>query len=640
MVLDFLAALLALILLGGVGSKILALSGLEAKRRLSPLEKTVFSTALGALPASAAILAMGLLSLYAPTPFLALALLLAAFSGKHSLEFAGALFAHLRACVEFAKQGSSKPFSISFLSTLAIMLLLALHFLYALSPPASHASGPIDWDSLGYHLAVPKLYALQGGISFLDFQPNSNWPFALQMLYVPGFALGFDGYAKLLQFGLSLALLGAMVLLSRKVLGSSNESAVVSTAILLSSQVISFSFGSGAVDLALALYSCCTLLALLDWRENGGNKWLALSALFAGGVAATKLNGFVALPVFVLAFAFAAVASEKRVDRQWLAAVLPAAKKIVLFSLIAFLVVSPWMAKTAYFTGNPVWPFYHSSFGLLGFADNGSAGWTQSFSARSIGGLGVQKNLENFLALPFHLTFSGRQFNGLLTPLFLALLPLLLFAWRPRQLRFLLGLSALYLAAWFFSFQEARYLFPVLPIWAVAAAHSLVSLKQSFEENHSSYKSLALKGVFALVLLATIAVTFAYKANALPVALGLEAQESYLLRSQYNFAASSWINGNTPAGAKVLLVNDNHAYYLDREFVNDAHWFVIRRVDRMSGQQFLDFLRASGVTHVMINSANSFEDHPHAAQVEGLVLGLLSRSQKLFESNGVQIYVI
>ncbi len=675
MMLDFLAAVLALALLGGAGMRLISLAKFERQRKLSELEKIVFSLSLSGLVVSFALLAMGMAGLFSPVAFLVLALLLAAFAGKMSFDFVKLAFSEIGGAVAFAKQSASKPLSLSFLCFVAVAVLLALHFLYALSPPVAYASGPKDVDSLGYHLAVPKLYALMGGISFLDFQPNSNWPFAMQMLYVPGFAFGLDGYAKLLQFGFSLALLAAIILLSRKVLGGATENALVSIAVFLSSQAVSFSFGGGTVDLVFALYSCLAFLALLEWRENLRGEWLLLSAVFAGGIAATKLNGFVLLPVFAAAVAFCAfvAARENNPKKQLALAFVPALKAVVLFSIVAGLVVSPWLAKTFYFTGNPIWPIYSNSFAKLGFADNGSAGWTHllengrthagcddlypptclrvsvlrklfqlvpvlnSFAGGFVDSAGG--GVEDLLSLPFDITFTGNRFGGLLTPLFLALLPLLLFVRRPKHLDFLLGASVLYLVLWFYSFREVRYLFPILPIWSIGAAHAITSATNAFKQaNSHKYGAFLLKGVLLLVLVATVAVTFAYKANALPVAVGLEPQESFLLRSQYNYAAAEWINQNTAVDAKVLLVGDNNPYYLDRHWIHGTHWFVIYRVDLMNQSQFLDFLSANGVTYLLFNSESLLKDDPKKEQIRPLVEGVLLRSVELFEANGMKVY--
>ena len=645
--LDFCIAALVLAVSAGVGSRVLQATRLKIE---GGLENLLFSLAAGAVLFSFVILLLGV------GPGLSKGLLLA-------LLFAGAVicfdclrglarsFAKLaRAVWWHARTLAKTPFSLESICFFGVVALLSLHFLSSLALPATYSLGPIDWDSLGYHLTVPKLYLEYGRIVFLDFQPNSNWPFAMQMLYIPALAFGSAVAAKLVAFGLSLALVAAVFLLGKKVLGST-QGGVASAAILLSSQAVSVAFGSATVDLALALFSCAALLCLLQWRQTPCLGWMLLAGFFTGAVGATKLNGAVMLPAF---FAVAAWLVWERLHcvtakagkstasgfgkRSWVQAAL----LLVGFIVVAGLVVAPWLAKTYMFVGNPVWPFYYPVFEKLGFADNGASAWASAFSLGSIGGMGVAKTLQNFVLSPFYITFQGRLFNSLLSPLFLALIPLVLLFRRPRGLGLLAGFAAVCYASWFFSFQETRYLFVALPALCVVAAFSLCELGRACAGNFSKNKFLAALPAIAIamVLLASFAVAFAYKANALPSALGLESRESYLLRSQYNYAAAQWANENIPKGSKILLVKDDLPYYFDGKVVPATHWFALNRVRNMTADEFRALLYSQGFTHVIINNQREFEDKAGAQHLQALFDALFSQSSLLNDVGGEKVYIL
>jgi len=58
-------------------------------------------------------------------------------------------------------------------------------------------AGAIEWDSLAYHLAVPKIYLADGRIHYIPFVSHSNFPFTMEMLYTLGLFLNGPALAKL-----------------------------------------------------------------------------------------------------------------------------------------------------------------------------------------------------------------------------------------------------------------------------------------------------------------------------------------------------------------------------------------------------------------------------------------------------------
>lgn len=650
---DLLVAAFILLVCIGVGARVLA----AARLKMQPIERIAFALGAGSLILSLAMLLVGSFAGANQSTLAAVLLISAALCFKGVVQALQDLRLLVVRSIGFTREIPSKPFSLSSICALGIAALLALHFLSALSPPASHPLGPNDLDSLGYHLTAPEQYLLEGKIFFLNSIYQANWPLAVQMLYLPALAFASAVAAKLVAFGLCLGLVLAVFLLGRKVL-QTNEGGFASVAVLLSSQAVSVAFGSATVDLSSAFYSALALIALLEWRDSLEWRWLAAAGLFAGGVGASKITSLLFLPAFALAAAWivyqhwkqSSAGAKKELVRGKMQEVgnnkfRQAIFQLAVFCLIASSVVAPWLARTWSYAGNPVWPFYHPLFDSIGFADNGASDWTSSFGSGVLGAVGLAKNVLNLLLSPFYLTFQARLFEGIVTPLFLALVPpafalSIVFRFRrPKHLELLLGFALAGYVAWFFSLQTARYLLPVFPALCVAAAFALVSLQKEASAVRGWTRLLPAILIFS-VLLASFGIAFAYKYNALPVALGFESRESYLLRAQYNYAAAKWVNENLPENAKLLMVNDEQGYYYKRKVQYTAFLFQTRRAHELSQQQFEEFVKKElGAQYLVLNTKVKFEqNHLHAKELEALVNGLAAKSTLVQEANGILIY--
>jgi len=69
-----------------------------------------------------------------------------------------------------------------------------------------NAFGPeYFYDSLVYHLAMPRLYLLEHRIVPTPNMIYSGIPFGTEMLYGLGLALGSDSVAKLIHYGFGVA---------------------------------------------------------------------------------------------------------------------------------------------------------------------------------------------------------------------------------------------------------------------------------------------------------------------------------------------------------------------------------------------------------------------------------------------------
>src|SRR5690606_11998812 len=118
---------------------------------------------------------------------------------------------------------------------------------------------------------------------------------------------------------------------------------------------------------------------------------------------------------------------------------------------------------------------------------------------------------------------------------------------------------------WLFTSEQLRYLLPIVPLLAIATASAAEKVEAASVRTTWLY-SVAAASILALL---TSAAWFLQKAP-LRVALGGETRDTYLARNLDYYEYYRFINNDTPADAKVWLINMRRdTYNLDRAAVSD-----------------------------------------------------------------------
>lgn len=469
------------------------------------------------------------------------------------------------------------------LVTLIWVVIFISLALVVLIPALATPSGA-DWDSLAYHLSIPKLYLQHGGFYYIDFASHSNFPFLVEMLYTPALSLNDPAGAKMVHYLYGVLLVLAVVMLVRK---HFNAKAVPLAAIAIAGiPMVMWEATTAYIDLATAVYTVLAVYLLLEYFDKAELRSLVGCGIAAGFAASTKMTGLALIPLLGLWLLIDRWAVERRVE--W--------KCALVFGGVALLVCSPWYIKTLIYTGNPVYPFFYSIFG--------GRDWTTEL-ARTYSTLqakfGTGHDLTSFLYLPYDLAFHSDRFYdrpGLFVgPIFLVAVPLLFFV--RHQSRKLLGLTLFVLAQvgiWFALSQQSRYLIPTFALLAVIIAAIAYSHEKLRVTRAALYAVFAATAVFGVLMLLPLA------RSAAPVVFGSETQDRYLSDTLPIYPAQRWINHNTPRGAKVALFGDTRGFYLNRDYVwaDPGHNVRFAR-DYADLNDFISYLKGQGITHAMIN---------------------------------------
>jgi hypothetical protein len=457
-----------------------------------------------------------------------------------------------------------------------------------------HLSPLMSTDALVYHMQIPRLYVEAGRLVRVPYNVYANMPHAGEMLYTAGYLLGGEGPAKCIDLGFRIVLLCALAGFARRWLGVRH--ALLAPCVFLMNPLVLDNRTVANIDVAMALVFLLAVVEMLRWEETGRARHVLVASVFAGTLAGMKYTGgLFAAALFVTFLIFAAARGRERAP-AWHLLLLP-------FPALAFFL--PWLLKNILMTGNPIYPLMPERFGGIEWnAELGSqlVSWQAS--------MGMGRSVADTIALPWNMTVRANlwyeNFDGILSPLYLMWIPAAAL-WRPIPTagRRLALLSLLALCVWAWGPQQLRFFMPALPLLSLLVAWVLDRAASGLLPRLASL--LALLMSFAYFVLFTLHIAAVTLPNQTPAALGLETREDYLLRwPPLPYEAMERANRELPENAKLVLLWENRAYYLDRPYVADsfyeASWIMQLIAQDPSGALFEQRLRDEGVTHILMNT--------------------------------------
>ncbi len=473
------------------------------------------------------------------------------------------------------------PVEIAALAGIAAAILLQA--LGALAPE-------VFYDSLLYHLALPKLYLLNGRLIGVPQNLYSGLPAALQMLYGLILSLTDDRLASLWHASTGWAAAAAIYALGKRLV--SRSAGIFAAFAVMTMPLTIYTGWACGVDLGAAFFFSAGALALLRWssRQEESQSDLIAAGLLLGFSCGTKYNVLPFACLLVLLHAW----QTRRFGSPWRStAILAAAMAVAL---------SPFLVKNIVFFHNPVYPFLRGLFGDPGWICD----WASFLSAA--GSRHPFSEWREILLQPW-ITSTGSWPKGDWPgPVYLILLPWL-FLLRPRrhEARSLLVAAAGCYALWALSTSLVRFLLPASGLLALGAAIAL--------ENGSLPRWLRRIGWLAALYAGAFNLQLSFQ---LGEQIGQwQFLEGRISRSDYlktprhtyglpYYAAADFINRELPPEAKVLVLGESRTYYIERDCLSasvyDRHPFWTEVQQAKDGTDLLERLRRRGVTHLFLNA--------------------------------------
>ena len=413
---------------------------------------------------------------------------------------------------------ANEKYILALLGTLAIINLVG-----ALGPE-------FGFDALWYHLTIPKLYLESSSINFIpgNLFYYSAMPRLTEMLFTGALALVGEIGAKIIHFSFGVLCTFITYRLARLYLNR-NWSLIVSL-IFYSNLVVAWLSTTAYVDLARAFYENAALLCLLLFFKSKSRYHLVISGVLLGLAAATKLLVVGSLVVFI-----ALIFLQKKNYVQ----------KIIdgLFLLTIFIsIAAPWFILAYKDTGNPIYPVF-THIGLSNFS------WELL-------------NPINFVKTTISMLLFAPD---PLTPIYFIAIPLIALKTKLMKThKYLFLYTLLSYLLWYATSQSGltRFLTVLLPSLSLITAFAV-------REYNKNIQVAFLVLVFILSLV-TIMYRLAANVRYLPVELGIETKQEFLLKN-LNFQYGDFYDVNSEikniVGNDTVLIQGIHnLYYADFRF--------------------------------------------------------------------------
>lgn len=473
---------------------------------------------------------------------------------------------------------------------LLVAVILALFPLVGVLTPST----TLDWDSLAYHLALPKIWDQQGHISSVSFIHHSNFPGVVDAWFYLGQIAGGQTLAK--SFTWLFTIFGAIAIFGFLRSRFSATAGWLGAIAFLGIPMVMWESGTAYIDVANGLFAGFGFVFAAQFIEKREKSDLALAAILLALAAGSKYTG---LQSILIASFITLIFVEDR---------LSAVKMGGFAGLLAF----PWYLKNWIVVGNPVYPFFYSVL----HGKNWDAFQSQIYSEEqnTFGYHGVANLGQSILGLttspgrftnPSPSAGSGFVFVSMGFAVMVGAVIGILRGLVSKFDRSLALMILLQLLAWFFLSQQSRYIL------------ALVVPMLYFMGRGLEWKPLG-KLVMGAVALQAVATIWIYKetfmAERMPVLVGGLTKDEFLGGYKLNdgtpvpgavdfYTAAKAINED-PTVKKVGLFDEVFGYYLDKPYfwATPGHTTELGYATMQTADEFVSALKQQGISHVYLTN--------------------------------------
>lgn len=500
---------------------------------------------------------------------------------------------------------TSLPKGPDLLFPLAIGLGLLMALAGVLAP-----STPMDWDSLAYHLAVPKLWLEAGKIDVIPYIHQSNFPFAVDSLFLLGLKWGGQAGAKM--FVWLYTLLGVITIfgLARQRYGQ--RAGWWASLVFATVPIVLWQSGTAYIDVAHGLYAGLGLIFACWWLESDDSKHAWLSAILLSFAAGTKYTGLQTIAVAGLVALVGAVLLKRNL------------KPVLVIGLASLALASPWYIKNALWKDNPVFPFFYSKLGGKDWDKRRAAIYTNEQNTFGVGreippegSLQPQRLGHSILGLAYQ---PGRYVNpqqtmgngdpmGAIGIAIIGALLLGMFAGQKERFeRALVAGILVSLGIWFVLTQQSRY------IVTLSVPLALIAGQLTTRKGYAPLMA-SLAGVQTL---ASLYILHSDRfSDQMQVVTGKVSQEEYQTGHSGGFYAPAQYINKLGKTIKVALYDEVFGLYLDVPYywANPGHSTQIPYDAMSTGEDYASRMKEMGFTHAYLNLNTLVKDPVLAAEM-------------------------
>lgn len=454
-------------------------------------------------------------------------------------------------------------------------LLLIVACLAAGGAYVSALAPPTDGDALCYHLELPKVFLSEHRIVYLPDSSNSTYPMLAELWFLWGLALQGPVAAQLVHWSLGVLLALAAVVLARPLVG--NGWAMACGCLVLLVPGVTNQMTAPLNDVAVTTFTTLTLAAW--WKsavQDEPGHWPVVAGLMLGAALSIKFTAILFAAGMGVAWAVIALRSA---NRNMLL------RQAAIVGLVAISTAGGWYLRSAWHTGDPVFPML-----------------SRSNSPENAANPAIKRPFSwhpaDLALAPLRLTLEPERFGGRshqFGAMFLAVLPGLLFVRKLRGLGVLLAISAIYALLWYGLRQNVRFLYPIAPllivpvVWVWAEFARLPRLPR-----------VAATVVLLMIATSGAVISVARTRGHWAVACGWQSREDYLARSEPSYEPAQAVNALLPPEARIFS-QEQRAFYFERTLIRERRYRERTAYHQAPGATgWLDEIREDGFTHLLL----------------------------------------
>ncbi len=454
-------------------------------------------------------------------------------------------------------------------------------------------STALDWDSVAYHLAVPKIWLQEGHVTSVSYIHHSNFPAAVDGLFLIGLKLGGQAGAKAFvwwftAFG-TLAIYG--------VLGDrfGKKAGAISALIFASIPMVIWESGTAYIDVAHGLFAGFGFYFAALHIESRKREDAILAGIMLGLAAGSKYTGLQSIGI---AGFLMLIMGDRKLAAQAIG--------------IAVAVSAPWYIKNWIVVGNPVYPFFSSVLGGKNWDAAAAAMYAEeqkTFGYQGIANIG--KSIFGLVGNPGHFTNPGQTTGGGFAFVSLGFALLATGAAGiakglankfDRSIALMIGIQLL---AWTVLSQQSRYILALaIPLLALGAR--VIDWKPT---KHLIPAAAGLQLLASLYIYNSSIVT-----ERLPVLSGGLTEQEFLegfdtidgqrVSGKVATATLNKVTKDDPAVKKIALLDEVFGFYLDKPYfwAGPGHTTEVTWAKMQSAQEMIDNFKQLGITHVYLNN--------------------------------------
>lgn len=405
---------------------------------------------------------------------------------------------------------------------------------YALLPP-------MEFDALEYHLGAAADYYAKGRISYITYNVYSNFPCNSEMLYLMSMALSGSKLAGAIIGNVLNAYIAIAAAIAAYGLGayiSCQRAGAFAAAALITSMGF-FAVATGVyVEPLQTLYIVLAVIAVWEFIEIGRRSALVAGALLVGLAMGVKYTSAVLVAVPLAA---SVLLVQESIARR--------IKAFVIFSVVAMLVVAPWLVKNAVFTGNPVYPLIYKVFDGRDWSPLQDARW--AFAHTPKGGLAFEQWARHIFAL-FFSALDISLLSFVFIPFALTKRPL------SQRLLFVLAFALLYVFLWFaLTHRIDRFTVPAFAVMGAVSGAGFAAIPQGWIRRLTT-------GAIVLLLSGNVFFMAVSYGQVIRISVPLAGKyDAFLCANKEGYEAWLAVNRTVPPSSKVLLYAEAETFYLD-----------------------------------------------------------------------------